>query len=151
MPVEALSPKEVLMPFIFRRFAQLNSRGRLRWLLAASVLATIAAAPDPADAARRRAGGNYDGTWNATFTPQAGNCYSTYSAPFIVSGTQLVSAGGGKVTGGISRNGVVAVRLSVGASFADGRGRLVGNSGAGSWSGIITGDRCSGVWQASRG
>jgi hypothetical protein len=28
---------------------------------------------------------------------------------------------------------------------------LVGNSGSGRWSGIITGDRCSGTWQATRG
>ena len=27
---------------------------------------------------------------------------------------------------------------------------LVGNSGAGRWSGLISGDRCSGVWQATR-
>ena len=44
-----------------------------------------------------------------------------------------------------------AGRITVGASWADGRGRLAGNSGAGRWSGIITGDQCSGVWQASRG
>jgi len=40
--------------------------------------------------------------------------------------------------------------VSVGASRASGGGRLAGNSGAGSWSGIITGDRCSGTWQATR-
>jgi hypothetical protein len=111
----------------------------------------VAAAPDPADAARRRAGGAYDGTWNVLFTPRAGNCQSTYSAPFIVSGTRVASGGGGKVTGGVGRNGAVAVRLSVGASFANGTGRLAGNSGAGRWSGVITGDPCSGIWQASRG
>ncbi len=64
---------------------------------------------------------------------------------------ERLSAGGGKVTGGISRGGVVAVNISVGASHASGRGRLVGNSGTGRWSGIITGDRCSGSWQATRG
>jgi len=45
---------------------------------------------------------------------------------------------------------VVAVAVSVGASRASGGGRLAGNSGAGSWSGIITGDRCSGIWRATR-
>ena len=48
-------------------------------------------------------------------------------------------------------NGRVAVNVSVGASRASGGGRLAGNVGAGSWSGIITGDRCSGTWQATRG
>jgi hypothetical protein len=135
----------------FARFADFTTHGGARWLLAAVVLATVAAAPDVADAARRRAGGTYDGTWNVQFTPRAGNCHSTYNAPFIVSGTRLTSGGGGKVTGGISRNGAVSVTISVGASVASGRGRLAGNSGAGNWSGIITGDRCSGIWQASRG
>jgi hypothetical protein len=135
----------------FARFTDVTSpRRAARWLLATAMLA-IAASPDLADAANRRAGGNYDGTWNVQFTPRAGNCSATYSAPFIVSGTRVASGGGGKVTGGVSRNGAVSVTISVGASVASGRGRLAGNSGVGNWSGIITGDRCSGVWQASRG
>jgi hypothetical protein len=71
--------------------------------------------------------------------------------PFLVSGTRVASAGGGKVTGGVGRNGIVAVRIVVGASWANGNGRLAGSSGAGRWSGLITGDRCSGIWQATRG
>jgi hypothetical protein len=144
------------MSSISRRFAPFSDFLRPfvgRWLLAAVFIAALAAMPDVADAARARraAGGNFDGTWNVAFTPRAGNCSSTYSAPFIISGTRVSSGGGGKVTGGVSRNGAVSVTISVGASVASGRGRLAGNSGAGNWSGIITGDRCSGVWQASRG
>jgi hypothetical protein len=93
----------------------------------------------------------YDGTWNVVFITRAGNCSSTNSAPFIVSGRRLYSAGGGKVTGGISGSGHVAVRISLGLSAASGTGQLAGNSGAGRWSGIISGDRCSGTWQATRG
>jgi len=125
----------------------------VRWILAAAVLAT-AAAPETADAAKRARvvrPGAFDGTWSVTFTPRAGNCHATNTVPFNVHGTRVSSAGGGKVTGGVSRNGSVAVRITVGASWADGRGRLVGNSGAGRWSGLITGDRCSGIWQAIRG
>jgi hypothetical protein len=120
-------------------------------ILATVVLATLAA-PGAADARRPptvRAGA-YDGTWNVVFATQAGNCSATNSLPFAVSGTHLLSAGGGKVTGGISRNGVVAVRISVGLSAASGSGRLAGNAGAGRWSGVISGDRCSGSWQATR-
>jgi hypothetical protein len=124
----------------------------LRWLFAAAVLAAMAA-PGTADARRLRyAGpGAYDGTWNVTFATQAGNCSPAYSAPFAVSGSRIFSAGGGKVSGGLGRNGSVAVRITVGASAASGIGRLVGNSGGGRWSGIIQGDRCSGIWQAVRG
>ena len=85
------------------------------------------------------------------FTTRAGNCSSTNSVPFMVSGTRVSSAGGGRVTGGIGRNGAVSVAISVGRSHASGSGRLAGNFGAGRWSGIITGDRCSGSWQATRG
>jgi hypothetical protein len=136
-------------PMVF--FANFRRTRALRWVFAATILAALAA-PGPADARRPptvRAGA-YDGTWNVTFATQAGNCSSTNSMPFAVSGTHLSSAGGGKVTGGISRSGVVAVRISVGLSAANGSGRLAGNAGAGRWSGVISGDRCSGSWQATR-
>jgi len=54
------------------------------------------------------------------------------------------------VTGGIGPAGAVSVRISLGLSAASGSGRLVGNSGTGRWSGVISGDRCSGSWQATR-
>ena len=122
-----------------------------RWTLAAAVVATLAG-PGPADASRAAmAGGRYDGVWNVIFITQAGLCSPTNSAPFAVSGRRVSSAGGGKVTGGISGSGAVSVRISVGLSVASGTGRLAGNSGAGRWSGVISGDRCSGSWQATRG
>ncbi len=68
----------------------------------------------------------------------------------MLSGTRVSSAGGGKVTGGISRSGIVSVNVSVGLSHASGNGRLSGNTGAGRWSGLIQGDKCSGSWQATR-
>jgi hypothetical protein len=120
----------------------------LRWISAAAVVAALAV-PNVADAKMARAGA-YDGTWNVVFATQAGNCSSTNSVPFMVAGARVSSAGGGKVTGGISPAGVVSVNIQVGASHASGRGRLVGNSGSGRWSGIITGDACSGSWQATR-
>ena len=131
-------------------FADFRPMRALRWIFAAAVLAAVAA-PDTADAARRtRIVRAYDGVWSVAFATTAGNCSSTNSVPFMVSGNRVSSAGGGKVRGGIGRGGSVAVTISVGASRASGSGRLVGNSGAGRWSGIITGDRCSGIWQATR-
>jgi hypothetical protein len=124
------------------------SRG-YRWSLTAALFAAVVAASGAAEA-RRAARGAYDGTWNVVFATRAGNCSATNSVPFAVSGTRVSSAGGGKVTGGISRGGVVSVHISVGLSHASGSGRLAGNFGAGRWSGIITGDRCSGSWQATR-
>lgn len=126
-------------------FTDFGRSSAFRGMFVAAALAAVAA-PGAADARQ----GAYDGTWNVTFTPQAGNCHASNTLPFMVQGTRVASAGGGKVTGGIGRNGSVSVRISVGASWANGGGRLAGNSGAGRWSGIITGDRCSGVWQATR-
>ncbi len=122
--------------------------GRMRALRGIFVAAALAAVGLPGVADARV--GAYDGTWNVTFTPEAGNCHASNTMPFMVSGTRVSSAGGGKVTGGITGSGSVSVRISVGASWANGGGRLAGNSGTGRWSGIITGDRCSGTWQALR-
>jgi hypothetical protein len=126
-------------------FADFRRISASRWIFAAAVLAALAA-PSVADARI----GAYDGTWKVTFTPQAGNCHASNTVPFTVMGTRVSSAGGGKVTGGVTGTGSVSVRISVGASWANGGGRLAGNSGAGRWSGIISGDSCSGIWQALR-
>jgi hypothetical protein len=126
-------------------FADCRTPRVSRWIFAAAVF-TAFAVPGAADART----GAYDGVWNVLFATQRGNCSSTNSVPFTVMGTRVSSAGGGKVTGGIGRGGAVSVNISVGASKASGSGRLAGNSGTGRWSGIITGDRCSGTWQATR-
>ena len=129
-------------------FANFRRPSALRWIFAAAVFGATAMSA-PADARMMRPGA-YDGTWNVTFATQRGNCSSANSVPFNVAGTRDSSAGGGKVTGGITPGGAVSVRISVGASVATGSGRLAGNSGSGRWSGIITGDKCSGSWQATR-
>ncbi|MBN8989191.1 MAG: hypothetical protein J0H42_13155 [Rhizobiales bacterium] len=129
------------------RFPDFSRFSTLRWL---PVVAALAAATVPSGANAARAAGAYNGTWNVVFATTRGNCSSGYSVPFQVKGSRVSSAGGGRVSGTVSRNGAVAVNVSVGASRASGGGRLAGTSGAGSWSGIITGDRCSGTWQATR-
>lgn len=131
------------------KFSNFRGIGVVRGILTFAFLAFAVGISGAADAAGRRAGA-YDGTWNVVFTTRAGDCSSMNSAPFNVSGTRVFSAGGGKVTGGISRGGAVSVRISLGLSAANGTGRLVGNSGAGRWSGVISGSRCSGTWQATR-
>ncbi|MBI5320175.1 hypothetical protein [Bradyrhizobium sp.] len=133
-----------LFPIISRYFVSLP---RVR----ASLVATAAlAAFTASDATPAGAAGRYDGTWNTVFATTRGNCSSGYSVPFLVIGSRVSSAGGGRVSGSVTRAGNVAVAVSVGASRANGGGRLVGNAGYGRWSGIITGDRCSGTWQATR-
>jgi hypothetical protein len=130
-------------------FNAFPGRRSLRWLPVFAALAAVAA-PGGADAATRRTAGAYNGTWNVVFATTRGNCSSGYSVPFTVIGSRVSSAGGGRVSGSVNRAGAVAVNVSVGASRASGGGRLAGAHGMGAWHGIITGDRCSGTWQATR-
>lgn len=139
-----ISAGMIAFPADFHRSNKLK-----RIWLAGAVAAAMGASPG-AYAGPATTAGAYDGTWNVTFATRSGNCSATNSVPFAVSGRRVLSAGGGKVTGGITPRGVVAVNVWVGASHASGSGRLVGNSGTGRWSGIITGDKCSGSWQATR-
>jgi hypothetical protein len=127
-------------------FTKLSTSPRLRWLLAVSTIAAMAI-PGVADA---RMAGNYDGVWNVVFATTRGTCSTGYSVPFTVTGSRVSSAGGGRVSGSVNRGGGVAVQVSVGASHATGGGRLSGTGGAGSWRGVISGDNCSGTWQATR-
>jgi hypothetical protein len=121
------------------------SPGALAAIAVATMVAPVAAE------ARIVRGGAYDGIWNVVFATTQGTCSSGYRVPFTVHGGRVSSAGGGRVSGAVNRGGGVAVSVSVGASRASGGGRLAGNFGAGYWRGIISGDRCSGTWQASRG
>ena len=134
---------------LIARFAALPRLSTLRCLSLFAALVTVAATV-AADAATRARAGAYDGTWNVVFATTRGNCSSGHSIPFTVSGSRVSSAGGGRVSGSVNRAGAVVVNVSVGASKASGGGRLAGTSGSGSWRGIITGDRCSGTWQAAR-
>ena len=133
-------------PMITRYFAALPRVRTSKSLFAVAAIAALVLS-GTADA---RGPNAYDGTWTTVFATTRGNCSSGLSVPFQVYGGRVSSAGGGRVSGSVSRAGSVAVAVSVGASHASGGGRLVGNYGSGRWSGIIQGDRCSGTWQASR-
>ncbi len=131
-------------------FLSVFLRARPRHLPLLAVFATVAL-PSTADA--RTGGyrmGGYDGVWNVIFATTRGNCSSGYRVPFTVIGNRVSSAGGGRVSGMVRRSGAVAVQVSVGASHASGGGRLTRVAGAGSWRGVISGDYCSGTWQATR-
>jgi hypothetical protein len=133
------------MAHFSQSLSSLSAFARPRHLALFATLA-VAAIPSTADARV----GAYDGVWNVTFATTRGNCSSGYSVPFSVTGNRVSSAGGGRVSGFVNRGGAVAVQVSVGASHATGGGRLAGVAGAGSWKGIISGDQCSGTWQATR-
>src|SRR6202171_3245679 len=62
-------------------FADFRPVRALRWISVAAALAAVAV-PSAADARV----GAYDGIWNVTFTPQAGNCHASNTVPFAVTG-----------------------------------------------------------------
>jgi len=128
----------------------ISLRPRSQRLIMAAVALAFFAVPGVANARMARAPGAYDGVWNVVFATTRGTCSSGYSVPFTVIGSRVSSAGGGRVSGSVNRAGGVAVQVSVGASHASGGGRLAGNSGAGSWRGVISGDNCAGTWRAAR-
>jgi len=136
-----------------RKVSNFVARRHLPLMLAAVAAAIALLPPDAADARSRSRSyaGNYDGIWNVVFATTAGACGSGLSVPFSVAGGRVFSAGGGRVSGRVSRAGAVAVDVTVGASRASGGGRLSYRTGGGSWRGIIQGQQCSGTWQASRG
>ena len=134
-------------PMISRRLAISPRPGSRNLLCVFAALAVVACL----GTAEATAAGFYDGVWTTVFATTRGNCSSGYSVPFTVRRGRVSSAGGGRVSGRVNASGRVAVAVSVGASRASGGGRLAGNLGSGRWSGVITGDRCSGTWQATRG
>src|SRR4051812_38098871 len=119
--------------------AGFNGARGFRRLLSAALLAAIAMGPGAAEARRYVRAGAYDGTWNVVFSTRAGNCSSTNSVPFAVYGTRVSSAGGGKVTGGISRSGGGSGAHSLRGSHARRSGRRFGQVWGGRPGRILTG------------
>jgi len=134
-------------------FADLKPRRPVCLGLAAVVIAAWTAVPGAATAKAARAGmaGRYDGNWNVLIVTQAGGCDQAYSFPVqIVGGRVQSNVATATITGSVGRGGGVAVRLSSGASYATGSGRLSLSSGGGRWSGKGSSGVCSGRWEATR-
>jgi hypothetical protein len=114
----------------------------------ALVVAAMAACGSPGVAA---AASTYDGRWSVIIETEQGNCDQAYRYGLnIVNGNVTYSGNGAfDVRGRVTRNGAVHVRVSRGATYADGHGRLSQSSGSGHWHGMGSGV-CSGRWVAER-
>ncbi len=109
-------------------------------LAAASALATVAAAANPAP--------RYDGIWSVSIVTEKGDCDRGYRYPIRISNGVLVNGGSDPFTisGRVAPSGAITVTLSSGSKSAMGSGRLAGNTGEGLWHG----GACSGTWTAER-
>ncbi len=113
---------------------------------AAAVLASSAAAPLTAANIT-----SFDGTWSAVLMTRSGGCErSGQISGKIVNGTLVSPVGGVSVSGRVKEDGELSGKVSMGSYYIIGSGRLVGNSGSGTWQGVGPSGPCSGVWNASR-
>lgn len=113
-------------------------------LAAAFVLAT--ALPGAARAA------SFDGTWSVLIVTQRGPCDAAYRYGLSIRNGVVFYEGSApvNVSGRVSGNGGVHVRVWAGRQSASGSGRLSRGTGRGAWRGTGSTGTCSGYWTADQ-
>ena len=116
---------------------------------ACALLAAMAAAFGSPGVAS--AGSPFDGRWSVVIETEHGNCDRAYRYGLLIQNGKVSYAGDSSfdVSGHVVGNGAVHVRVSLGATYADGHGRLGQDNGSGVWTGVGSGV-CSGHWFAER-
>jgi hypothetical protein len=99
-----------------------------------------------------RAQSTFDGSWSILIITNTGECDRAYRYGIRIARGQIIYDGeaGVTFTGHVERNGRVAAAVGRGAQSATANGRLSGDSGSGTWSGMSSTGACSGAWQAER-
>jgi hypothetical protein len=92
----------------------------------------------------------YDGSWDLLFVTKRGACDPTYSFSVNISDGVVTHPNLVRFRGYVVRSGAVRATVAVQDKYASGSGRLVSNSGHGTWSGYSGSARCSGYWTAQR-
>jgi len=97
------------------------------------------------------AGSPFDGRWSVVIETERGNCDRAYRYGLLIQNGNVSYAGDSafEVRGRVVNTGAVHVRVSRGATYADGHGRLGRDNGSGVWHGVGDGV-CSGHWIAER-
>lgn len=90
----------------------------------------------------------FDGTWSVLILTQQGSCDRAYRYPVRITNGVVGYAGQAdfSVSGKVSNNGSVSVRVARGSQYANGTGKLTQSGGGGNW----RGGECSGTWTAER-
>ena len=93
----------------------------------------------------------YDGRWSVVIITDRGSCDRAYRYSIDIR-DGIVHYDGDVVdmSGRVASNGAVRVAVSRGSQRASGQGRLGRSFGTGNWSGLGTGETCSGRWEAER-
>lgn len=111
--------------------------------------ATIAFSMSAGSAVAATAGVHrYDGLWSVSIVTEKGDCDRGYRYPIRIANGTLVNGGESAfdISGRVMPTGSITVTVSHGNRSAKGTGRLVRDSGEGSW----TAGSCSGTWTAER-
>ena len=92
---------------------------------------------------------NFNGTWTVRLVTEAGSCDASYSTTVAITDGQVRAlSGGASVSGGIGRDGSVALGIQRSIARGDASGRLAEKSGSGTWRVGMLG--CTGRWTAQR-
>jgi hypothetical protein len=111
-----------------------------------SIAAVAVLSPTNAFALR----GAFDGNWSVEIVTSRGACPSGVGFAVDVRDGVVSAAGLLNVSGNVTANGETRVRIASGNQSASGTGRLIGNSGSGTWQGAGSQGICAGRWSASR-
>jgi hypothetical protein len=94
----------------------------------------------------------HDGRWSVEVVTEKGDCDRAFRYPVAVQNGRIRYAGdasGFNISGQVAPNGAVQVSITSSQGRADGRGRIAGSAGAGTWT-ISGGRACSGRWSADK-
>jgi hypothetical protein len=94
----------------------------------------------------------YDGNWSVLIVTQSGSCDPSYRYGVQIMDGMVIYSGGAPITmqGRVTPKGAVRVIVQAGSQWADGSGKLKGNTGGGVWKGQGVSSMCAGVWRADR-
>jgi hypothetical protein len=109
------------------------SRKCTKWTAIALIASSAAFTATPGFAVPR-----YDGVWSVSIVTKKGDCIASYRYPMLIENGVLANGGAIalNVSGRVASSGAVKVTVSSGDKSATGYGRLAGNTGGGSWSGM---------------
>jgi hypothetical protein len=94
----------------------------------------------------------FDGSWSVLIITDTGECDRAYRYGIHIKGGRIIYDGeaGVALTGRVDANGQLTATVERGEQRANGSGRLVGSSGAGTWKGQSNTGSCGGRWEAER-
>jgi len=90
----------------------------------------------------------FDGSWSVRVSTTNGPCGQSYTYSVTITNGVIFSDAG--LSGRVTEHGNLSVTVADGSQSARGSGKLVRNSGGGTWHGISPSGTCSGSWSAER-